>query len=91
MDATYRYSDIADVPSSFATRLIDTAPIPSAAATATPAATTRSRLSARRGPLVGRSRTPQASSKLAGSPVGSPITLTSPQGKTLIHCLWPTH
>jgi len=57
----------------------------------TPAATTRSRLSARRGPFVGRSRTPQAISKLAGNPVGSPITLTSSQGKTPIHCLCPTH
>src|SRR5512132_1636604 len=58
-----------DTPRSVATRLIDTAWRPSAAATRTAAATIRSRLRAGRGPLLGRARTPQAASMLAGRPV----------------------
>ena len=44
---------------------------PSAAASFTPAATMRSRLSPGLGPFVGRSRIPQAVSMLAGRPVSS--------------------
>src|SRR5215207_4855173 len=58
-----------ETPRSAATRLIDTAWRPSAAATRAAAATIRSRLRAGRGPLLGRWRTPQAASMLAGRPV----------------------
>src|SRR5689334_12032524 len=60
-----------DAPRSAATRLIDTAASPSDPAIFTAASTIRSRLSPRLGPLVGRCRTPQACSMLAGSPVPS--------------------
>src|SRR3954452_10570005 len=55
-----------EAPSSPATRAIETAPMPSAWASATAASTIRSRLSAGFGPLVGRARRPHAASRLAG-------------------------
>ena len=54
------------MPSSAATRPIDTASRPSVSATRTAAATIRGRLRAGFGPLCGRSRTPQAAATLAG-------------------------
>ncbi len=66
-----------------ATRLIETAAIPSDAATLTAALTIRSRSRPGFGPLRGRRRTPHASSMLAGRPVsvsssiGSPCSLTA--------------
>ena len=67
-----------------ATRLIDTAARPSAAATSTAAATIRSRLSAGFGPCAGRSRRPQAASMLAGRPV--PVS-ARPSGSLTRHTL----
>src|SRR5579872_117901 len=68
LDDTWRYRDIGAVPSSPATRPIDTAASPSVSATRTAAATIRPRLRDGLGPLCGRSRTPQAAATLPGSP-----------------------
>src|SRR5919107_1136340 len=69
-----------DTPRSDATRPIDTAWRPSVAATRTAAATIRSRLRAGRGPLLGRVRTPQAASMLAGRPVARWSSIASASG-----------
>src|SRR5215212_6426583 len=69
-----------DTPRSEATRPIDTAWRPSVAATRTAAATMRSRLRAGLGPLLGRVRTPQAASMLAGRPVASRSSIVSASG-----------
>ena len=69
-----------ETPRSAATRLIDTAWRPSVAATRTAAATIRSRLRAGRGPLLGRVRTPQAASMLAGRPVPIWSSIASASG-----------
>jgi hypothetical protein len=79
--ATYRYSDMVEAPRSPATRLMETAAMPSVAATFTAASTIRSRLSPRRGPLPGRFRSPQASSMLAGRPV--PLSLSICLGSSM--------
>ena len=85
MDDTCRYRDMGAVPSSVATRPIDTASSPSVSATRTAAATIRLRLRDGLGPLCGRSRTPQAAATLPGSPappggagIGSPMVRLGP-------------
>src|SRR3954471_15840859 len=67
-------------PSSPATRDIETAPIPSAWASATAASTIRSRLSPGFGPLVGRARRPHAASRLAGR--GGPSAPATPSARS---------
>src|SRR3954453_11442418 len=70
-------------PSSPATRAIETAPMPSAWASATAASTIRSRLSAGFGPLVGRARNPQAASRLAGRGGPPPEVSSAPEALSI--------